>query len=278
MIKRSSFLTVIIFHLVGISVLSAQTAHTGQLLSADTIVVHKVMIIPFKPDNYFSDADVELAQKNEKNVTDLSTLFRYGLNYNISAHVISSYGAYNILNDTTVQSQEDLRLIYSSVTYRYEKPLGVDPDDTSSDHTIHQKDLFGRGEEEQPAEEEKKITLKKDKVESTGAEKYLNAVVTKPEIFSTLHDQYGADLFLFVNQFELVTNYMHCLDRTKNYFERKVVVHYSIYNVDGIQLKGDAVTVTFSSSETDIDAIIGQQFPIIADYLSQSLYNSADQP
>jgi len=42
-----------------------------------------------------------------------------------------------------------------------------------------------------------------------------------------------------------------------------VVVHYSIYNAEGKELKGDAVTVTFSSSQTDVDDIIGKNFPII---------------
>jgi len=57
-----------------------------------------------------------------------------------------------------------------------------------------------------------------------------------------------------------------------------VVVHYSIYNAEGKELKGDAVTVTFSSSQTDVDDIIGKNFPIIASYLMQSISISVNPP
>lgn len=245
--------------------INAQNAG-GQLLGYDS--VHKVMVIPFNQYNYFSDADRELAESNEMQASDISTMFRYGLNYNVSTRVIATDGAYNILTDTTVDSYRDLEMIYASVDYRFEKPLDINAPDTLSDRTIKQNDLFGRGVEEEK-EEKKKLSLKKEEEPKT--EKYLNAHVTHPEIFPSLQQKYGTDLFLFINQFELVTNYNHCLDRSKNYFERKVLVHYSIYDANGNQLKGDAITVTFSSAETNVDAIIATQFPIIADYLSQSV-------
>ena len=69
------------------TIVNGQNANSGALIGQDSNK-HKVMIIPFDQYNYFSDADPELAEKNEKPVTDISRLFRYGLNYNISARVI----------------------------------------------------------------------------------------------------------------------------------------------------------------------------------------------
>ena len=247
----------------GLTASAQQTS--GQLLGTDS--VHKVMVIPFNQYNYFSDADMELADKNAMSVDDISRMFRYGLNYNISTRVIASDGAFNILTDTTVQSAKDLEMIYASVQYRYEKPIDITTPDTLSDRTVKQPDLFGRGETVAPEEEEKKRSFKK-KEEEPKNEKYLNAHVTHPEIFPQLQQKYGTDIFLFINSFELVTNYNHCLDRSKNYFERKVVVHYSLYDANGTQWKGDAMTVTFSSGQTNVDAIIATQFPVIAQYLS----------
>ena len=129
------FLSLLIFAKVNF----AQNSTGGQLLSGDTIYPkHKVMIIPFNMYNYFSDADPELAQKNEKDVTDISTLFRYGLNYNISARVISAYDPYNILVDTTLQSGQDLNMIYASIKYQFEKPMDVNAKDSAANKTIKQ--------------------------------------------------------------------------------------------------------------------------------------------
>ena len=242
---------------------------SGQLLGTDS-VAHRVMVIPFNQYNYLSDADPQLAKENDMEAEEISRMFRYGLNYNVSARVISNHGTYNILTDTAVQSMRDLELIYGSVQYRFEKPMDVTSADTATDHALHQPDLFGNGGEAETTEESKKISFKKDDAPEK-AEKYLNAHVKDPTIFNTLKERYDTDIFIFINQFELVTNYNHCLDRSKNYFERKVVVHYSIYNADGEQLKGDAMTVTFSSAQTNVDEIIATQFPLIADYLSTTV-------
>lgn len=250
-------------------VVNGQSANSGALLGQDSNA-HKVMIIPFDQYNYFSDADPELAEKNEKPVTDISRLFRYGLNYNISARVISTNDAYNILTDTTVQSGTDLKMIYASITYRFEHPMNVVKGD-SVGKTVAQPDLFGNGVVEEEKKEKNNTFKKKTEEEDEQNTKYLNAVITHPEIFGTLQQKYGTDLFLFINQFELVTNYNHCLDRTANYFERKVVVHYSIYDANAKQLQGGVHTVTFSSGETNVDKIIATQFPLIADYMSTAI-------
>ena len=234
----------------------------------------KVMIIPFNPYNYLSDADRELAKINDRNPEEISTLFRYGLNYDLSARILSR-DSYDILTDTTIDSQKDLFLIYSSIHYQFEKPMDAFAKDSEENKSIREPDLFGNGGEPDEKDETIKLFEKKETVESTGDKKYLNAVITHPEIFANLQKKYGTDLFLFINQFELITNYSHCLDRSKNYFERKVVVHYSVYDVNGKQLKGDAVEVTFSSGETNIDKIIAEKFPVISDLLNQSLLSTA---
>lgn len=265
---HKQFLFVIVLFISSITFSFAQVADEGQLLAADSVAQHKVMIIPFNQYNYFSDADPELAEKNDKQVTDISRLFRYGLNYNISARVITSNGGYDILTDTTVESARDLQMIYASIQYRFEKPMNVATGDTATTQ-IKQADLFGNGGA--PATEEKEKLFKKKEAEVDKNAKYMNAYVTHPEIFPTLKEKYGTDLFLFINQFELVTNYNHCLDRASNFFERKVVVHYSVYDATGKQLQGGAHTVTFSSGETNVDKIIATQFPLIAEYISNSL-------
>jgi hypothetical protein len=251
------------------TIVNGQNANSGALIGQDSNK-HKVMIIPFDQYNYFSDADPELAEKNEKPVTDISRLFRYGLNYNISARVISTNETYNILTDTTVQSGTDLKMIYASITYRFEHPMNVVKGD-SVGKAVAQPDLFGNGVVEEEKKEKSNPFKKKSEDEAEKTAKYLNAVITHPEIFTGLQQKYGTDLFLFINQFELVTNYNHCLDRSANYFERKVVVHYSIYDANAKQLQGGAHTVTFSSGETNVDKIIATQFPLVADYLSTAI-------
>jgi len=269
--KIKSLFVLVLFS--GIITTAFAQQQSGELVAAGN---QKLMIIPFNTYNYLSDADPELARANDRDPGTISTLFRYGLNYNLSARVISK-GTYDILTDTTIDSQKDLWMIYSSIKYQFEKPIDIYAKDSAEDKSIKQPDLFGNGGEVAEEEEEKKKLFQKEEVvEETGDRRYLNAVITHPEIFANLQSKYGTDLFLFINQFELITNYNHCLDRSKNYFERKVVVHYSLYDATGRQLKGDAVYVTFSSGETNIDKIIADHFPIISDRLNESILASTN--
>ncbi|MBC8046037.1 MAG: hypothetical protein H7Y00_04530, partial [Fimbriimonadaceae bacterium] len=249
---------------------NAQNSAEGQLLNG-TSPQNKVMIIPFNMFNYLSDSDPELAKHNKKQPEDISTLFRYGLNYNVRTRIIATDN-YSILSDTTLDSQKDLQMIYSNIQYTYQKPMDAFEKDSAANKEIQQKDIFGNGGEPEIEKNGENsfgtVFKKKEVVEETEQKKYLNAVLKNPEMLSVLKEKYGTNLFLFINQFELITNYNHCLDIRANYFERKVVVHYSIYDASGKQLKGDAVTVTFSTGETSVDDIIAKNFPVISDYFN----------
>lgn len=91
----------------------------GQLLQ---ITHHRVMVIPFNEFYYLSDADPELAKANNK----IRKMFLYYFDMALQImwpKVISSYDTYNILTDTTVQSQVDLNRIYGSILYKYQNQL-----------------------------------------------------------------------------------------------------------------------------------------------------------
>lgn len=243
--------------------LSAQ-GEDGQLLQPSK---HRVMIIPFNEFNYLSDADPELAKANNKNPEDVSTLFRYGITNNVATRVISSYDTYNILTDTTVQSQHDLMRIYGSVHYKYQKPVNLSQSDTETREILKQ-DIFGLQYVEQPSSSGKEKEGDADK-------KYMSAVVKDASLFTYLQGQYGADMFVFINQFEIKTNWENCLDLATRNFEREIIVHYSIYNVAGKELEGNAVSVVFPSNERSFDQIISNQLPLVADQLGVALEASS---
>lgn len=230
----------------------------------------RIMIIPFNDFYYLSDSDPELAKANQKRAEDVSTLFRYGITNNVASRVITSYDTYNILTDTTVQSKADLHRIYGSIQYKYQKPIDVSTANTDN-KDLYTQDIFGMEvhAESAPAKKDKKAAAEEDE-----NRKYMNAVVKDASLFSYLHQQYGASMFVFINQFEVKTKWENCLDLATQNFEREIMVHYSIYNVDGVQLKGDAVSVTFPSNENSFDQIMGEQFPLIADQLGMAVHET----
>ncbi len=206
------------------------------------------MIIPYNPYMYFSDADEEIAQASNKTPEEVRRMFRYGIAYDVSVRVLSEYDIKNLLYDTSRAVQRDLELIYKNISYVKRKSPRKDrdkadqkPDDIQSGET--------------PI------------VQSLHVDEYI-AVDAPKGLLQYLHERYGTDLFVFINQFNLVTKYKHCSDRTIKNFTREIVVHFSIYDKDGNYLYGDAVKVLFNRRTNHIDQIILHNFPVIADYIA----------
>lgn len=226
----------------------------------------RVMVIPFMSYNYLSDADYELATENRKNMSEISSIFRYGLDLNLSTQISTVYDSYSILQDTSLTSAAELRKIYSLVRYTYQRPVDFAEGKTEDVHT-HSNDLFGT----QEPEETRKSTLGKRSDEEETDREFLNAVVDRSDLLPNLAFIYNVQYFIFINQMELKTNYNHCLDRATNNFEREVLVHYSIYDAFGKQLKGDVISVVFGSNENRLKDIIGNYLPQITQGIKSSL-------
>ncbi|MFN3940968.1 MAG: hypothetical protein ACK4IY_10290, partial [Chitinophagales bacterium] len=146
-----------------------------------------VKIIPFNDIYYLIDADAEIARANKKQAKEVSTIFRYGITNNIASRVITSYDTYNILTDTTVQSRDDLTRIYSSVIYKYQKPVDISQPDTAAGE-IYKPDIFGLGSKESNPKN------KNIKNKDADNKEYMNALVKDASLFSYLQNKYKVNL------------------------------------------------------------------------------------
>ncbi len=214
----------------------------------------KVMIIPYNPNMYFSDADDAIAKASNKTPEEVRRMFRQGIAYDVSIRILPRYPIKNMLYDTSQMAQRDLYLIYKNISYHkaespsYKKDEENKPNDiTSGENPI---------------------------VQSASLKEYIAAEAPK-QMLQYLYETYGTDLFVFINQFDLVTNYKYCTDRAINNFTRDVIVHFSIYDKDGNYLYGDAVKVTFNKNTNHIDEIILHNFPVIADYIAKHVPGKA---
>jgi hypothetical protein len=254
----------LLLFLVMANAVFAQQTGDGQLLAPSS---ERVMIIPFNPNYYLSDADREIAEVNEKKAHETSAIFRHGLDLSLQAQVRNVFDTYSILYDTASAANADLMQLYSGITYKYQKPFDVGGENHAVEDT-HQSDLFGMNQQTEEIPTKKQI---KGQEEESGPKEYMNAVLRSPEVLTTFSARYAADYFVFINQFELKTNYATCLDRSANNFQREVLVHYSIYNSAGEQLKGSVLNVVFGSNDNRLDQIIGEYLPQITSGIQREL-------
>ncbi|MCH8318822.1 MAG: hypothetical protein IIA88_10080 [Bacteroidetes bacterium] len=94
--------------------------------------------------------------------------------------------------------------------------------------------------------------------------KYFGAKIKDPKFFEYFNKKYDLGYYIFVTQFEVNTNYEHCLDRTIQDYERNFIVHYSIYNREGKQIAGSKIKIFYNSNSNNIHRIISDNIPKMA--------------
>lgn len=231
---------------------------------------YNVMIIPFDPDMYFSDSDQMLAKYNQKTIPEVRHMFRYGLSMHLSAKMVGEHGSRSMLNDTTSDVEDDLYMIYKNISYYEAKsvgPLTFQPDEKPQQKLGIGGRLFNRNEND-------KGQGNADNAETTSKHESRNYIATKVNdvaMLQYLHEKYGTEVFIFISQFNLVTDYEHCLDRENNVFERDLRVHYTVYDYNGNVVAGDVASIHFADNTNNLDTIIEKNFSGLSDMIMASL-------
>ncbi len=238
---------------------------TGFLMSVIVYAqdFNSVMIIPFDPDMYFSDSDEMLSKYNQKSVKEVRTLFRYGLNINLNARVMTQYKTTNLLSDSTSGALNDLAMIYKSITYA-QADVTPSVESAPKETTASKGNIFRKSTDEKAQANTKDQQLNLPK-------KYMTVQIRNKELLPYLAEKYGVDVFLFCNQFNLQTNYQHCLDRATNTFQRDLMVHYTLVDKNGKQLAGGITQVHFPSNSNDIMEIMKNNFPKLSEQMASRL-------
>ena len=241
-------------------------------MAQDSTANPRILLVPFNPDYYFSDADQDIAQYSRKELKDVREDFQAGLNLYLNARIVSytDFNSKSLLHvDEEVSAEDDLYQIYHGISYRQAKPktpwLETESTDDAREGLGEKlKHLFKK-------EDDAEVNPNSGLMEESGDGTYMEAVVNYPEMLQYLAQKYGTQYFLFVNQFELLTHYEHCLDRSVNNFTRTVKVHITLYDASGQILYGNAISMTTDTGSQTVDAIVAENIKPLIDHLVDQL-------
>jgi LysM repeat protein len=225
--------------------------------------VKRILIIPFDPYLYFSDADMEIAKQSKMEHTKIRQAFRRRLNALLEPQ---GYETIHLLGGRIKDSLTDLNKIYKSVKYDYQDAL-YNPDAqvqrtatvegqlkiADKTHTVEKNpsDPFGNS----------RASLAKDEG------KYYGVKVFDPNFFPYFNNKYKIDYYIFVNQFEVKTNYQTCLDRTTKNYERSFITHFSIFDKTGKRISGNRIKINYQSNENNIQKILTDNMQNVANQI-----------
>ena len=241
--------------------------------------LQQVLIIPFDPHLYFSDADDEIAKESHVPRVKVREVFRRRLDALLDP---PGYEVIHLMGGRSVDSLLDLNKIYSSVTYNYQEILESEYYSPLENHAeIDVEDPHKKQEDAGLKgwmnKQKQKITH--EEVASVGNHekfegKYFGVQVRNPNFFEYFGHKYSVDYYIFINEFEVMTDYEHCLDRSAQNYQREFVVHYSIFDAKGQQFAGNKFKVYYPSNSNDIMRIVADNVGKI----SQRILNDLPKP
>ena len=244
-----------------------------------------VMVVPFNPYFYFSDADAEIAKGSNIHMNDVRYKFRNRLNSLIEPN---GFETHYLLGRNQKDSLTELNKIFSSVDYSYQDILykeGWEEENrmepTKEELKTSQK-LKGKlkntvKKTQQPKQEENVSTQHKMAATNSRSHlakddsKYYGVLVKDTALFSYFNSIYKVDYYVFINQFEIKTHYDHCLDRTRGDYERTFTVHFSIFDAHGKLVAGNKYKMKYNSGTNDIQQIMLDNLQPMTDFIESQL-------
>lgn len=213
----------------------------------------RVLVIPFDPYLYFSDADNDIAWHSSIPRQNVRYIFRTRLNAFVDP---KGFESINLLGGAFRENQNELDRIYKSVTYSYQ-PVSI-----SKHNPLPVTQKTGNVAVTWIQKQKEKLTAPPSP-EAAGnssvakdPSKYYGVKVKDPDLYRYFNQHYAVDYYLFINQFEIHTDYTNCLDRTKNDFVREFQVHYTIFDNQGTLIAGNRVKIPYVSHVNDIEKIV----------------------
>ncbi len=245
--KKINLFTFIFLSLCSLTLLSQNTTISQKnKAERETATLHKVMVIPFEPKLYLSEIDKQVNEETKLSAKDIKHKFRDGLNEQLyKALKKANYSALDLMEDTA-RYKKDIEGIYQYLSYEFQKV----PDQENYKAPKKEKSV-------------KNIEKGQLAVETNDQNRFMNAKPTNPKLVPLLYGKYKTDVFIFVNQLDIkVANLADPSEQISTNTKRKIVVHYTVYTLNAIEINSGI-------AETDFDSSINNPKKIIDVYFSK---------
>lgn len=221
----------------------------------------RVVVVPFHPIRYyFSDCDKNISKKSSMDVQRVRNGFRAGLDYAAESKMEKKYDPINLYQLKDSMTVDLLDRFYDNVTYTYDTPSRPMP--KTKGGKLKMMGANKKKKANRVPEEECYSNLEAEDPE------YMKASFTNQAFFDEFKTVYPADFYVTINQFEVKTDYDKCIDRELGRYRRRIKVHFNVFNAEGKQVWGDVVTAKYDSVSDDINEIIRDNCPFLAEYIT----------
>lgn len=227
----------------------------SNMLSAqvDSTTKVSILLIPYSPEYYLSDAEHEIVQASEKSQLEVHEGFRKSLDLKLIAELETLGSCKSMLSDTSRSGLMKLGRFYHYTAYTYAEPVGKRADRADELPKSKKKGTLQNNHHTAP-----------QSLTTRGDSRYMRATPQDTLMLKQLRNSSGSQYIVSINQFEIKTNYNTCIDIANKIYRREVIVHYSVFDQNGKEVLGNFALSFFPSNTNRYSDIVERCFPEIA--------------
>lgn len=228
----------------------------------------RVLVVPFDERIYFNDATAEIAKRDGLTHDEIMEYFRYQLNLQLVNSLIDSCEVVDLFKDNTREDEADISGLYTTMSY--ELRLAEFELDTENMGALAKKraEKLEEARRKQREEDMKNARPGIQNGELVGRKQqtddmYLHIIIGQPEVLKEIASRRKVDYFLFINQFDIKTDYRDPYISGQRNVQRLMRVHFSIYNSNGEFVSGNYASTKVPYYEDSKERIVNLYFPEI---------------
>lgn len=248
----SKLISFICLAIIGAQIANGQNSTTG--------AAKNVLILPYNPLYYMSDADKDIAATTEMPMTKVREMFNLESERKLYMALRPQYNCISLLQDTTAAGRKDLFAMMGMLGYEYAKP-------TVSEHKPNLAKVITLKTTAANNDSRTAATYMNESEDT----RYMKATVANEEKFVSIAKKYEADYVVILTQMEIKTNMKVCVDPSKKLFDRELILHFCVYDQTGKLKLGNFGHTFFSNENSTPGKIIGDLFPFISDVIKVSI-------
>lgn len=217
---------------------------------------HKVMLIPFEKKMYMSRIDQRINAETKWDQNKIRESFRRGVDDELYKKLKPKFEVLSLLDDT-IKYKKDIAGIYQYLSYKYDKV-------PNQQHYVA------------PKTEKEKQQIKKGQImtESVSGDHFMNAKITSPALIPTLYAKYKTDIFLFVNQVDILSSTAGLADAGSSNM-RTITLHYTAFTVDAKEINSGTCSIKFPAELNNPSKIISGYLSKIAEEIAKRVEKAA---
>jgi hypothetical protein len=230
-----------------------------------------LLLVPFESKMYTSDINRELATENQLSSAEIVQRFTMGIDQAILYTFEQRCNVSSFYQLPDGSTEKELSYVYDNLLLEYE--LVSKTEDKSKLEKLKSKlnkkedDSYHRGS----IENGQLITKRDDR------ERYMKAVVKNQQMLDSMTSIFNNNFFLFVNQIDIHNVYDPNIAMRQNGFDREIKLHYTLYHKNGEILSTGISRTTFPYELNNINIIIKEYFPILAQNIFEDLFPSEEE-